>query len=484
MTDSTVSEKAIEVQRHGTMYLVSSLGITCIGFLATIFYAHWVGAAVLGAYFLFLSSLNMIGLFGDFGIQNAATHRICCGKDPDEYFTANIFMHISIYFLLVTVLILLKDYYPALNQNGFFWLLILVMGISLITSMIGMGIGASNRLGLAASVSLLNNATKIIFQILFVFLGFQVYGLIGGLIAGLLIELLIDLRFVNYHLKKFNISHIKSLYSYSSWAYLVGNCTIVFDNLNPIIIAYFLSENEVGIFGVCWTFSVFALFVSTALCNTLFVKVSRWNASGEVQAIAVSLKRATTYSLVLALPMFAGGLIVGKPLLYYLYGASFAAGATTLIIIIGLRVVQSIFQLYSNFLMAIDHVKQAFYGIFLGTCLNVVLAILLVPVFGLNGAAIASLVNVIISTIILRYYLKQIMPINIERSPIWHIITATGVMTAALLIIDMIPIDKSATITISTVIVCSIIYFIVLLTLDPPIRDDILRTLKIQWIPQ
>ena len=40
-----------EVQRHGTMLLGSSLGITFIGFLATVFYAHWVGPGTLGQYY-------------------------------------------------------------------------------------------------------------------------------------------------------------------------------------------------------------------------------------------------------------------------------------------------------------------------------------------------------------------------------------------------------------------------------------------------
>lgn len=74
-----MSEKEIEVQRHGMMYLVSSAGITLIGFLATMFYAHWVGAELLGLYFLFLSYFAILGIFSDLGIGYAATQRICTG---------------------------------------------------------------------------------------------------------------------------------------------------------------------------------------------------------------------------------------------------------------------------------------------------------------------------------------------------------------------------------------------------------------------
>ena len=92
------------------------------------------------------------------------------------------------------------------------------------------------------------------------------------------------------------------------------------------------------------------------------MKVSLWYAQQEQNAIAQSLTRATTYSLIFALPMLTGGILLGHNLLYYLYGASFAAGTTALIIIIVMRVIQSVLNLYTNFLMATDRAKQAVTG--------------------------------------------------------------------------------------------------------------------------
>jgi O-antigen/teichoic acid export membrane protein len=240
--------------------------------------------------------------------------------------------------------------------------------------------------------------------------------------------------------------------------------------------------SDVGIFGICWTFSFLALFVSTALCNTLYVKVSRWNASGDRDTISTSLSRATTYAIIFALPILAGGIILGERLLYYLYGASFAVGATALVIIIAARVIQSLYQLYSNYLMATDHVQMAFYGVGTGITINIVLSIMLVPVLGLTGAALASLANVIISTIIGRHFLRQIIPIIIELSPITHIITATAIMTSVLLIINLLPYNHSLILTGTMVLVGAVIYFAVLLKLDTSIREDAIRMLIIKWI--
>ncbi|HVN73484.1 MAG TPA: oligosaccharide flippase family protein, partial [Methanoregula sp.] len=298
-----MSELEHEVQRHSIMYLISSAGITLLGFLATIFYAHWVGADVLGQYMVFVSCLSILSIFCDLGIGYATTYRICEGKDPDIYFSAGLILRLGLLAIVSVVLVLFgKILIGDLRNNQLFWVLILVLGISTLTSAISTSLGASNRLGLAASVSLIDNTTRILVQALAVFLGFQVYGLIGGMIAGLLVELVIDLRYLDYRLVRFDWAHAHKIFSFSSWAFMSSTCTVLFDNANLLIISYFLTIADAGIFGVCWTFSFFALFVSTALVNTLFVKVSRWKAVGDWNAITVSLSRAMSYALILAVP--------------------------------------------------------------------------------------------------------------------------------------------------------------------------------------
>jgi len=479
-----MSEMHSEIQRHGIMYLVSSMGITIIGFLATIFYAHWVGPSVLGAYLLFVSFFNILVFIADFGIGYAGTQRICEGKDPDSFFTASLAIRLALYALLVTVLVIFREQFVDLNQTGLFWVLIGVIGIATLQTSFGIAISASNRLGLAASTTLLNNITRIVVQVIAVFLGFQVYGLVGGLVTGILLELIIELKFIDYHFRKFTWFHVKSLFSFSSGVIFINAGSILFDNISLIIIAYFLTVSDVGIFGVCWTFSFFALFISTALVNTLYVKVSRWNAQRDLHAIAVSLSRATTYSLIFALPLLIGGILLGYNLLFYLYGASFTAGATALVIIIAMRVIQSVLNLYTNFLMATDHAKQAVAGILAGIVVNVILCILLIPTIGITGAAIGALVNVIISFFVVRKYLSRIIPVILEKTAIIHIILATTLMAIPLILLRILPLDQSLLQTFAMVVIGAITYFIILLKLDPPIRNDLFKIFKIAWIPK
>jgi len=483
-----MAKALLEIQRHGIMNLVSSAGITAIGFLATMFYAHWIGPGVLGTYFVFLSMFGILSLFCDFGISLASTQRISDGNDPDAYYSASVMLRMCLFVILVLGLILFggylfKDNYVTLNSPDIFWALIIVLGISTLGSCVSAGIGAGNRLGLLASTSLINNIVKIVLQVITVFLGWSLFGLIGGLLIGVLIQLIIELRFVDYRIKKFSWKHIQGLFSYSRWAFLITICLVLFESLNALVIVLFLPVSDVGIFGVCWTFSIFAIFVSTALCNTLYVKVIRWNVDRDWNAIATSLEKAITYSLIFALPILAGGIILGQRLLYYFYGAVFAAGFMVLIVIIIMRVFQSLSQLFIRYLMSSDRVQHAFTGLLLGIVANIVLAFVLIPVLGLIGAALASLVNVLIIGIVSAHYLREIIPIRFENKKIIHLFIATLLMAVFLVMGDFIITTNSAVITVARVAFGAVVYFTVILIGDREIREDVVRTLRIQWIP-
>ena len=74
------------VRRHSLIAFISSIGVTVIGFFATIYIAHNAGATALGGFFLLLAYVGIIGLFTDGGISGAALQRISEGDSPEGVF--------------------------------------------------------------------------------------------------------------------------------------------------------------------------------------------------------------------------------------------------------------------------------------------------------------------------------------------------------------------------------------------------------------
>ena len=131
--------------------------------------------------------------------------------------------------------------------------------------------------------------------------------------------------------------------------------------------------------------------------------------------------------------------------------------------------------------MATDHVKYQFFGLFTGLIVNVILAYFLIPRWGLPGAAVASLLNVIISTIICRHYLRTIIPIHIETKTVRDILISAGIMTVGVMSASIF-LNQSLLTTGAMIGLGAIIYLSALFILNAQIREDIMKTLQIRWI--
>jgi len=471
-----------EVHRHSLLMLGSSAGMTFIGVLATMFYAHWLGAEVLGAYFLFLSTYNLLALLSDLGFNAAALKRISEGVRPDAFFTLSLVIRFVLLFGVVSLLMVAFRYrFVDLNNAGLFWPLIVVFGIGTLSSCLSTAIGGANRLGLSASMSILDNVTRIAVQFALVLLGFRVFGLVGGVAAGLLVEIVIALRYIDFRIVRVRLEQLRSMVNYSVWAFLAASGVAVMDNANVILIGYFMESSDVGIFGICWTFSFFALFVSTALSNTLWVKVSRWGATGDRDAIALSLSRSCSYALLFAIPILAGGVILGRDLLYYLYSASFAAGFGVLVILLLARTMQSISQLFYTFLMALDAARDGFTVVLAGSATNLVLSLALIPVLGLPGAAAGSLAAVVVCLVLAAGRLRRLTPVRLDLRALMRFLGSAAVMSVVVLAGQAAVPIHSFVKPLLLVVVGAGVYFGILLAADPGLRGDARRTLHIRW---
>ena len=472
----------MEVHRHGLMMLASSTVITFIGFLATMFYAHWLGAEILGYYFLFLSYLSLLSLLSDLGLNYATLKRISEGVEQNAYFTAGLLLRLTLFCAVSLLIVVLRDHFVDLTSSGLFWILIGVFLIGTLASCLATAIGGANRLGLAASMSLADNITRICFQVTAVLLGFQVYGLVGGIIAGLLVEMVIALRYLDFRPVKIHIRHLRSLFQYSLWAFLATSGTAFMENINIILVGYFMASADVGVFGVCWTFSFFVLFVSTALTNTLWVKVSRWSSDGEERTIALSLTRAISYALLFALPILVGGILLGRDLLYYLYSAGFATGFLPLAILLLARGFQSVYQLFYTFLMAMNAARDAFLVVLAGSIVNLALSALLIPVAGLAGAAAGTLAAVLTCLVLGFWRVRRHTMVSPDRPSILRFLGAATIMGMVLLVgREVIQIQSFWKPLILTILGAAV-YFGILLLVDKGLREDARRTLKIRWM--
>jgi O-antigen/teichoic acid export membrane protein len=466
------------VRRQSLISFANVIGLTVLGYIATMYFAHVLGAAVLGSYYLFLAYYSVFSLIGDGGFGGAATKRISEGKDVDAYFSAFVVLRVILLAVSALVLLAVAPFLVDFAASGLLPWLLLALFIGTIAGFVFTGVYGSGKVGVVQSSDFLNTVVKIIFQILATFLGYAAAGLVGGFIAGMLAAFFINFRYLTLKLSTFTKSHLKSLFSFSFWIFLTSTGFTVFATADTILIGYFLTNADVGIYRVAYQLSTAALFTSIALNTVLFPTMSRWSSEGDYGSVSTALSRAFSFSLLLAVPVIIGGILLSRPLLYYLYGSDFSSGANTLVILLLLQLSIIFANLQTTCLSALDQPKKSFMTTSLAAGLNIVLNVALIPFLGILGAALATLLSVSLNAILARRYLGRIIPVRIEKRTVASIIVSGLVMGAGVFFFSIITGISSLLFLIGAVVLGGAVYFLLLFHLDPGIRSEAANLLR------
>jgi len=416
------------IQRQSIISLFWQIAFTAIGFLSTMYFAHTVGAAILGAYFLFTAYNGIFGMVTDGGFGGAAVKRISEGEESDEYFSAYFVLRLVFTIAVVLALLIFRKYFIDLNTEGMFIWLLLALLVSILAGPISSGVAGREKMGIRTTCAAIGNISRIILQVIAVYMGYEAAGLAGGAVAGVLVAALIEFRFFDLHFVRFGWRHIKSLSVFSFWLFLTSGGVLVFSQADTVLIGYFMNNADVGVYRIALQFTMVATFTTYAIRHTLWPRVSRWGKSGETGLVEESLSRAISYSLILAVPVLTGGVLLGDKLLFFFYGAEFATGYPTLMILLAVQVVNVFQYFFTMYLDALDYPKESFKVTAVGVVANIVLNIVLIPVMGISGAAIATLVTMTLNAVLARRALSRLITIRLERRSLLNIITASVVM--------------------------------------------------------
>lgn len=467
------------IERQSVISFFSMIVLTCFGYIATMYFAHVLGPSILGGYFLFLAYVGIFDLIGDSGFGSAAVKRISEGKEQNAFFSAFVSLRIVFLIVSITILIIAKSHLVDLNVEGLFFPLVVALIIGAFSSSTANGIFGTGQVGISKIGELFNFIIRELVQIGAVFLGYGLAGLYGGFIAGLMAGGILYFRFLPLHLASFSWRHVKSLLKYSIWVLLGAGSGLIFTYADVIMIGYFWSNSEVGIYRTTLQLTSVATFIAVSLNSVLFPKISRWNTENNLKAIERSLSRAFSYSLLLAVPVCAGGFIIGDRLLYYLYGAPFVAGTTSLAILLVVQVVNVFMSLLTMSLGAFNRPDQSFKVTAIAALINIMVNFILIPKIGIVGAALGTLTAVVVNVGLAYLFLSKLIDVKIERRTVGSILSAGLIMAIIVEVVRMfVPLEHVVAV-LGIVALGAITYTLVLFYIDRGIYEDI-RELVIQ----
>jgi len=166
-----------------------------------------------------------------------------------------------------------------------------------------------------------------------------------------------------------------------------------------LIISYFLSARDVGYYAIAVTIAEVLWKIPDAVGTVLLPRVAQMNSSS-ARLFTPVVSRIVFIPVLLACLLI---LLLSRPIIIFAFGKDFIPAIPVLIILLPGILAFAIWKIIANDLLAQGHpVKYSFTsGVALVTM--ILLDLLLIPKFGINGAAIASTLSYIAATVSIIY---------------------------------------------------------------------------------
>lgn len=429
-------------------------------------------------------------LVADLGIGQALIKRISEGTQREEYLAAAVIW----VFLLATCIgvaviagqPLLESYIGEFDQYvtvSVIWFIISLIIAKLFYRTTVQLLKGERKVHIAGLLDPVKIGGQSLLQLGLVLLGFGLFGMLAGAVVGAIVAGGIGLVWASVRPAQPARRHFRSLFDYAKFSWLGNLKARAFNEVDILLLGVFVPTSLVGVYSVAWSLSKFLDLFGTAIRSTLFPELSYTSAQESKQAAAGLVEDSLAYTGLIAIPGLVGGVILGDRLLR-LYGEEFAEGAGVL----GLLILAVLLFSYQKQLMGglngLDRPDLAFRVNAVFIALNAGLNLGLIPRYGIEGAAAASVLSTGVSLGLAYYMLSGLITFRLpydelSRQVIAALAMGVVVFGARRLLSSTGMVNNNAIIVVSLVGLGAGVYFLTLLVISTEFRATVDRNLPV-----
>ena len=389
-----------------------------LNFFITFFITKNFGPSVFGNFSLVLTLLQASTMIFALGLPNALINYLGVNKIDDHFsqfllkkglkivlFSALIAS--SIYFVLKTIIATTVFH----NQNLIEYLLIvaLVLPFSIAHEFfLNFFVATKNFLKFNIFMFVLPNIFFLSLLFLYTISKESQYLTFVFYAISILTTVLIELFFVFKKHAKTTIEKMSSLQiiQFSSPMMLSSLMLFLLNWTAVFMLGAMVSEQEVGIYNLAYKLASLAMLVIISMNIVLAPKIAELYKTDNLKELHSVIKKATRLVIILTAPIvlflfFFSNFVLG------VFGANFIQGKTALIIISIGVMLNVLTGNVDQILNMTNHQKILKNITIFGFILNVLLNVLLIPIYGINGAAAASLITNLVFNLICLFYIKK-----------------------------------------------------------------------------
>ena len=211
-------------------------------------------------------------------------------------------------------------------------------------------------------------------------------------------------------------SNLNDIVKYSFPVLISNSMLLLIQWIDIIILGYFETSNTVGIYSVVMKISLFSSVILFSINSIVASEFSRLYSLDKMVDLRVLIKKSSKIIFFITIPVLILIVYFSKSILGY-FGYEFIMANKTLYILVAGQFINVLCGSVGYILMMTEK-QNIFKNIMIfATCVNIILNIVLIPKYGINGAAIASSISLILWNVISFSYIYR----KYNISTIWFI---------------------------------------------------------------
>ncbi|WP_435348903.1 flippase [Haloarchaeobius sp. HRN-SO-5] len=279
-----------------------------------------------------------------------------------------------------------------------------------------------NRVTYSAAVAVVVSVTRLPLVVAFVLLGFGVggalagYGLSAALAAAVGAVLAYTRFYTTYDAATTADSDLsRRILEYSVPLTATRGANVLDKKVDVLLVGILVNMTAVGYYTIAKQVSDFVSAPASSFGYTISPALGEQSSRDRVDRAATLYEQSLTYVLVAYVPAVVGLVLVAEPTVRYVFGTDYLGAVPVLQVFSGFILVNALNKVTSD---GLDYLGRARSRAIIKSAMavgNFVLNLALIPIFGVVGAAVATVLTYTVYTLSNVYFIHQELSIDVGR---------------------------------------------------------------------
>jgi len=395
------------VLRNSLFGIGAQVMIKILSVLFSILVVRRLGDVGYGKYSFILAYVGIFAIFSQLGMGPYTVREIAKDRANVPFLFWNTLplrlILSAITIIVATATIHLLGYSPAIVTGVFVASLgLLLQAIQSPFNAIMIG---SERLDYQATVQVAKQLVFVCLGAILLFQGQRYMGLLIASLGGVAVMTILSAIII---IRQYGVAPLSilpkcwpSLLRASVPFGIVGLATMVSYKIDIILLSFYHGDAMVGWYNAPYNLIMMLMIISHSINQSLYPSLTRRYAKDQ-ETVNRVLRRVTKYLLIISLPIALGVTILAQPIVSALYGEAFEHSALALQILIWVLPSMFLTDLFGHTAMAMDDERGVARVNTVNALFNVTLNLLLIPSYGLLGAAVTTVLTEMVG--VAQYY--------------------------------------------------------------------------------